>query len=73
MPSYERNKKYAAAYRAKIERIDVFVPQGQKQIIKNHAAERGESMNEFITRAINAAIRGRCNQDRYPHHRRNIT
>ena len=56
MPSYERNKKYAAAYRAKIERIDVFVPQGQKQVIKNHAAERGESMNEFITRAINAAM-----------------
>ena len=56
MPSYERNKKYVAAYRAKIERIDVFVPQGQKQIIKNHATERGESMNEFINRAINAAM-----------------
>ena len=56
MPSDERNKKYAAAYRAKIERIDVLVPQGQKQIIKNHATERGESMNEFINRAINAAM-----------------
>ena len=56
MPSYERNKKYAAAYRTKIARIDVFVPHGHTQLIQNHPAERGESMNEFINRAISAAM-----------------
>ena len=40
----------------KVEDIRIRVPKGQKDIIKNHAEGRGESLNGFVIRAINEAM-----------------
>ena len=42
------NKYMAANY----DRINLTVPKGNRDIIKAHAAARGESVNGFIQRAI---------------------
>ena len=39
------------------DRISVLVPKGQKKIIAEYCAERGESLNGFINRLINEAMR----------------
>ena len=39
-------------YRSKFDLIQIRLKQGDRQTIADHAAERGESMNAFITRAI---------------------
>ena len=38
------------------DRINLTVPKGQKETIKNHAEARGESVNGFINRAIDTVI-----------------
>jgi len=38
------------------DRIDLTLPKGDKERIKEHAAAQGESVNSFIQRAINEAI-----------------
>lgn len=38
------------------DRIDVMVKKGEKDILKAHASERGETLNGFITRAIAETI-----------------
>lgn len=38
--------------RENYDRLEVFVPKGDKETIKAHAAARGESMNAFIARAV---------------------
>ena len=49
----EINNAYAKkAY----DRINLIVPKGQKEVIQAHAQERGESVNGFITRAINETM-----------------
>ena len=40
----------------KLDRINLTVPKGRKEIIKAHAAAHGESVNGFINRAINEAM-----------------
>lgn len=42
-------KKYEAE---KVERITFRVAKGKKEIIQNHAAARGESINAFLNRAV---------------------
>lgn len=45
--------KYQNNYiNAKYDRINLTVPKGQKDIIRQHAAASSESMNEYICRAI---------------------
>jgi len=39
------------------DEIKIRVPKGDKAIIKAHADDRGESVNEFIKRAITEAIK----------------
>ena len=39
------------------DRLDLTVPKGKKEVIKNHAAKRGESMNGFVVRAIDETIK----------------
>lgn len=46
------NKYISKAY----DRINLIVPKGQRDIIKAHAAQQGESVNAFITRAIAEAM-----------------
>lgn len=46
-------KKYQTE---KVDTITVHVPKGKKDIIRAHAADRGESMNQFVTRAIDETM-----------------
>lgn len=39
-----------------VEDIRIRVPKGQKSIIKAHAESVGESLNQFVIRAINEQI-----------------
>lgn len=40
----------------KLDRINLTVTKGKKDIIKAHAAGKGESVNSFINRAIDETI-----------------
>lgn len=39
-----------------VEDVRIRVPKGQKAIIKAHAESQGESMNQFVARAIHEAM-----------------
>lgn len=39
-----------------VDRVNLTMPKGQKEIIKAHATARGESVNGFINRVIAEAI-----------------
>ena len=47
------NAKYL---RETVEDVRIRVPKGQKEIIRNHAAARGESLNAFVIRAIDETM-----------------
>ena len=47
-----QNKWIAKAY----DRVNLTIPKGRKAEIKAHAEAQGESVNGFITRAIDEAI-----------------
>ena len=49
----ESNRKWDAA---NLDRISIALPKGQKDIIKAHAESQGESVNGFISRAIENQI-----------------
>lgn len=42
--------------KANYDRINVTMPKGKKDVLKEHAESRGESVNSFINRAINNQI-----------------
>ena len=53
----EARRRATAKYlRETVEDVRIRVPKGQKEIIKSHAAERGESMNQFVIRAIDETM-----------------
>lgn len=54
MPRYSDAQKEATARynRKKYDRINVVVPKGQRQVIKDFAAAQGKSLNRFICDAI---------------------
>lgn len=39
------------------DRINVTFPKGQREILKNHAAQRNESVNAFIVRAVKETLK----------------
>ena len=47
-----QNKYISKAY----DRINLTMPKGKKETVQNHVAQRGESVNSFINRAIDEAI-----------------
>ena len=47
------NRKYL---KEKLDHISFRVPKGQREIIQAHAERMGESMNAFITRAVEQAM-----------------
>lgn len=47
-----QNKYISKAY----DRINLTMPKGKKDTVQTHAAQRGESVNSFINRAIDEAI-----------------
>ncbi|MBE6948641.1 MAG: antitoxin [Ruminococcaceae bacterium] len=49
----DAQKEATARYNKKAyDRIDVIVPKGKRQIIKDFAASQGKSLNRFINDAI---------------------
>lgn len=52
----EAGKTATNKYRAKFDIIQIRVRQGERNIIAEHAAARGESINTFINRAISETI-----------------
>lgn len=40
----------------KIDRIPMRVPKGKKEVIQEHAAARGESINAFLNRAVDETM-----------------
>ena len=48
----EVGKAATNKYRAKYDMIQIRVEQGEREVISEHAAKHGESMNAFINRAI---------------------
>ena len=47
------NDKYMTE---KIDSLSIYVPKGQKELIKNAARKKGLSMNQYVVDAINAAL-----------------
>lgn len=45
-----------------VEDVRIRVPKGEKAVIKSHAENQGESMNQFVTRAIKETME-RDNQE----------
>ncbi len=52
-PYTEKRKKSNQKWDAEnLDRISIALPKGRKEIIKDHALQRGESVNAFIIRAV---------------------
>ena len=47
------NDKYMTE---KIDSLSIYVPKGQKELIKAAAKKKGQSMNQFVVDAINTAL-----------------
>ena len=54
--SYEQNKEYAKRYREKQDLIQVRIPCGGKVIWQEAAARAGESVNQYIVKAVEERI-----------------
>lgn len=53
----EAQKEATARYNKKAyDRIDLIVPKGKRQIIKDYAKSKGKSANQFINEAIDKAM-----------------
>lgn len=53
MPGKQRQAKYQNDYiRRKYDRLNILVPQGQKDVITDAAYAAGESLNQFVNKAI---------------------
>lgn len=57
MPASKAQQKAVNKYMAaNYDRINLTVEKGKKDIIKEHAESKGESVNGFINRAINETM-----------------
>ncbi len=57
MPASKAQQKATNKYISKAyDRINLTVPKGHKEEIKNHADSRAESVNSFINRAIDETM-----------------
>ena len=60
----EKKSRYTPAQKKAVEKylkesvedIRIRVPKGKKAIVKAHAEQQGESMNQFVIRAINETM-----------------
>lgn len=51
-----RRRASAKYLKESVEDIRIRVPKGQKALIKAHSDQQGESMNQFVIRAINETM-----------------
>lgn len=57
MPVPKANQRAVNKYKKNnYDRIEITVPKGQRSVFQAHATARGESVNGFITRAIQEAM-----------------
>ena len=57
MPISKKQQASVHKYvRENYDRIDLTVPKGRKADLQTHAAERGESLNGFVNRAIDETV-----------------
>jgi len=57
MPKTDAQKRATQKYDAKAyDRIELKVVKGRKADLQTHAAERGESLNGFVNRAIDETV-----------------
>ena len=56
MAQTEAQLRASKKYDQKFEKILVRVPMGEKEIVEQHAASKGESVNTFVRRAIALTI-----------------
>lgn len=52
----EARKRANDKWRGKFDEVRFRVPKGMKEIIQEHAAKRGESLNSFLNRAVHKAM-----------------
>ena len=52
----EARRRANDKWREKFELIQFRVPKGKKQVLQEHAAERGESLNGFLNRVVEQAL-----------------
>ena len=57
MPKTPAQKKAQAAYMGKFSRLSIRVSPEYHESVKAHAAARGESLNDFVVRAIDETIK----------------
>ena len=53
----ETRKRALYNHKKKLDRIEITAPKGTKDIIKSHASSQGESVNQFVNRAINEQMK----------------
>ena len=57
MAGENKKSEYRNAWIAeKLDRVNLTMPKGQKDIVKAHAESQGESLNAFINRAISETM-----------------
>ena len=56
MAQTEAQLKASKKYHEKFELIQFRVPKGKKQVLQEHAAQRGESLNGFLNRVVDQAL-----------------
>ena len=52
MPQTEAQLRASRKYHEKFDNLRIRVPAGEKEVIDQHAASNGESLNSFVRRAI---------------------
>lgn len=63
MPISDARKKANDKWREKFDEVRFRVPKGTKSAIQEHAAACGESVNKFLTRAVDETIARDTKQD----------
>lgn len=52
----ESMRNAISKYKAKFDNVQITVPLGKKEELKEHAKKQGESLNAFVNRAIDTQI-----------------
>ena len=57
MPISAKQQASVRKYKEKsYDRLEIFVPKGEKENLKTHAATKSESLNGFVNRAMKETI-----------------
>ena len=56
MAQTEAQLRASKKYHEKFDNLQIRVPGGEKEMISNHAAGMGESLNSFVRRAISETM-----------------